>query len=566
MAEFDLVIRNGEVFDGAGGGPVAADIGVKSGRIAAIGKALAAGREEIDAAGRIVTPGFVDVHTHYDGQATWDSHLEPSTRHGVTTAITGNCGVGFAPCRPKDRDALIRLMEGVEDIPGVALHEGLAWDWESFPDYLDALAARPRDCDVAAMIPHGGVRVFVMGERAIAREPAEAEDIAQMRQIVSAAIDAGAIGFGTSRTIAHRTADGEYTPMYGALRNELAGIAEGLKRRGVFQMVSDFVKEDDEFAILEDAARAGAAAASFSLLQADPAPEKWRSLLARTEAAAAKGLPIRAQVISRPVGVLMGLEASMHPFSSTAAWREIKHLPLAEKVSRMRDPEFRARLLSDEKSGRHQLLTYFKDAWSKFFPLGDPPDYAPGPERSIAAIARGQGRAPEDVAYDLLLEDDGHAFIYLPLFNYSHGDLGAVAQMLSHPLTVPGLGDGGAHVGAICDGSATTYLMMHWARDRRELPLGRAVEMLTRRAADLVGLHDRGSIAVGKKADLNVIDLDRLAIAPPRMAYDLPAGGKRFTQGARGYAATVLSGVVVSRDDAPTGALPGQVVRGRQAA
>jgi N-acyl-D-aspartate/D-glutamate deacylase len=566
MPAFDLVIRNGALVDGTGGDVQAADVGVIGDRIAAIGPGLGRGREEIDAKGCIVTPGFVDVHTHYDGQATWDSRLEPSTRHGVTTAVTGNCGVGFAPCRPQDRDALIRLMEGVEDIPGAALHEGLQWDWESFPDYLDALARRPRDCDVAAMAPHGALRVFAMGARGIAREPATEDDIALMRALLSEALDAGAIGLGTSRTIAHRTADGDFTPMYGALRSELAGVTQALNGRGVFQMVSDFVQEEDEFGILEDAARNGASAASFSLLQADPAPDKWRSLLDRTERAAAQGLPVRAQVISRPVGVLMGLEASMHPFSNTAAWREIAALPLAEKVARMRDPAFRTRLLNDEKSGRHQLLVYFRDAWSKFFPLGDPPDYAPGPERSIAAMARAQGRAPEEVAYDLMLQDDGRAFIYLPLFNYTRGDLSVVETMLSHPLTVPGLGDGGAHVGAICDGSATTYLLMHWVRDRGDIPLQAAVEMLTRRSAALVGLHDRGVIAPGRKADLNVIDLDALAIAAPRIAYDLPAGGRRLTQGARGYRATVLSGAIVSRDDAPTGALSGRLVRGRQAA
>ncbi|MDX2238415.1 MAG: amidohydrolase family protein [Hyphomonadaceae bacterium] len=566
MAEFDVVIRNGTLADGTGGALRDGDVGLVGDRIAAIGPRLGRGREEIDAKGCIVTPGFVDVHTHYDGQATWDSRLEPSTRHGVTTAVTGNCGVGFAPCRPQDRDALIRLMEGVEDIPGAALHEGLQWDWESFPDYLDALARRPRDCDVAAMAPHGALRVFAMGARGIAREPATDDDIALMRALLREALDAGAIGLGTSRTIAHRTADGDFTPMYGALRSELAGVTQALNGRGVFQMVSDFVQEEDEFGILEDAARNGASAASFSLLQADPAPDKWRSLLDRTERAAAQGLPVRAQVIARPVGVLMGLEASMHPFSNTAAWREIAARPLSEKVARMRDPAFRARLLNDEKSGRHQLLVYFRDAWSKFFPLGDPPVYAPGPERSIAAMARAQGRAPEEVAYELLLENDGRAFIYLPLFNYTRGDLSVVEEMLAHPLTVPGLGDGGAHVGAICDGSATTYLLMHWVRDRGDIPLQSAVEMLTRRSAALVGLHDRGVLAPGRKADLNVIDLDALAIAAPRIAYDLPAGGKRLTQGARGYRATVLSGVIAARDDAPTGALPGRLVRGRQAA
>ncbi|MGE0046291.1 MAG: amidohydrolase family protein [Hyphomonadaceae bacterium] len=566
MPEYDLVIRNGEIADGSGRTMQTGDVAVAGNRIAAIGKNLPTGKEEIDAAGLLVTPGFVDVHTHYDGQATWDSHLEPSTRHGVTSVVTGNCGVGFAPCRADDRDALVRLMEGVEDIPGAALHEGLPWNWESFPDYLDALSQRARDCDIAAMVPHGALRVFAMGERGINRDPATEEDIAVMRRILSEALDAGAVGLGTSRTIAHRTSTGDLTPMYGAARAEVAGLSKTLKGRGVFQLVSDFVDEEEEFGLLEDAAKAGACAASFSLLQADLAPAKWRSLLDRVEAADRAGLNIRAQVIPRPVGVLLGLEASMNPFTGKPSYRALAHLPLAERVRAMRDTEMRARILGEEIDKTNPLLVYLTNAFAKFFPLGDPPDYAPPPEASIAALAAARGVAPQELAYDLLLEKEGKALFYLPLYNYTSGDLRVVEEMLAHPLTIFGLGDGGAHVGSICDGSATTYLLQHWARDRARFTIPETIAMLTRKPCELAGLEDRGLLAPGMKADVNVIDLSALAIEAPRLVRDLPAGGKRLLQNAKGYRATILSGQIVSRDDAPTGALPGRVVRGRQTA
>ncbi|MBU6371740.1 MAG: amidohydrolase family protein [Alphaproteobacteria bacterium] len=564
MADFDLVIRGGTVADGAGA-LAEADVAVANGVIAAVGKGLAAGREEIDAKGLLVTPGFVDIHTHFDGQATWDRHMEPSSSHGATTVVMGNCGVGFAPCRPQDRDALIALMEGVEDIPGAALAEGLPWDWESFPDYLDALARRPRDIDVAAQVPHGPLRVYAMGQRGIDREPATEADIALMRRLLDEALDAGAVGLATSRTIAHRTSTGDLTPMYGALRDELAALTKVIGKRGVFQLVSDFRDEEDEFGILEDAARAGVAGASFSLLQADVAPQKWRSMLARTEAAAAAGLPLRAQVICRPVGVLMGLEASVHPFLYRPSFAPLRDQPLAARVAAMRDPALRARLLSEKDEGAHPLLIYFGGAHAKLFPMRAEPDYAPSADDSFAARAARAGRPAEELIYDWLIEDEGKALIYLPLYNYTANDLSVCGEMLRHPLTIHGLADGGAHVGTICDGSALTYLLTRWARDDRTIPLGEAVEMLTSRPASAIGLFDRGRIAPGLKADLNVIDLDALAIERPRIVHDLPAGGRRFLQGARGYRATVVSGVVTRRDDRATGALPGRLVRGRQA-
>jgi N-acyl-D-amino-acid deacylase len=563
MAEFDLVVRGATIADGAGGDLAEGDIGVRGGLIAAIGKGLGRGAEEIDARGKIALPGFVDIHTHFDGQATWDSQMEPSSAHGVTTAVMGNCGVGFAPCRPGDREALIRLMEGVEDIPGAALAEGLAWDWESFPEYLDALARKPRDIDIAAQIPHGALRVYVMGERGIARDAANTDDIAAMAALVDLAMAAGALGLATSRTIAHRASDGSLTPMYGALADELGALTAALKGRGVFQMVSDFGDEDAEFALLEAAAARGAKAASFSLLQADMAPQKWRSLLARAEAANAKGLNIRTQVMCRPIGVLMGLEASVHTFLYRPSFQSLRDLPLAQRVARMKDPATRAAILAEKDEGAHPLLIYFGGAYSKLFPMGAAPDYAPAAEDSFAARAACEGADPQALIYDWLVSDGGKALIYLPLYNYTSGDLSVCGEMLAHPLSLHGLADGGAHVGTICDGSAGSYLLARWVRDDGAISLSRAAQMLAADPAAHIGLTDRGVLAPGKKADIAVVDLDALALERPRIVHDLPAGGKRFLQGARGFSAMVVSGVVTRRDDAATGALPGRLVRGR---
>ena len=568
MSEFDLVVRGGTVVDGTNGALRDADVGVKDGRIAAVGKGLKAGAEEIDAKGLIVTPGFVDVHSHYDGQAVWDDRMQPSTQHGATTVVMGNCGVGFAPCRPTDHDALISLMEGVEDIPGAVMAEGLKWNWETFAQYLDAVAARPRDADVAAFVPHGPVRVYVMGERAIAREAATDDDIARMRTIVEDGLRAGAVGFSTSRTLAHRTAAGDFTPTYRAAHHELRGVGAALKASpgAAFQMITDWEDLDAEFAALADIVKGAGGKGTFTLLQNDTQPEMWRDVVAHLEAANANGADITAQAIARPIGVLMGLDASMHTFRYRPTYKALTHLPLAEKVARMRNPEVKRQILSEEDEDAHLFIRFLGSRLDRFFALGAVPDYLPALTDCISARAQRAGRDPFDFLYDMLLEDEGRALIYVPLTNFTDPSGEVIRQMIAHPQTVPALGDGGAHVGTICDASVSTFLLMEWVRKRKEMSLEEAVHRLTKKPATMFRLNDRGVIAPGMKADLNVIDLDNLAISAPRMSYDLPAGGKRLLQGARGYRATVLSGNVTYRDGVATSALPGKLVRGAQVA
>jgi N-acyl-D-aspartate/D-glutamate deacylase len=568
MAEYDLVVRGGVVADGTGGPLMDADIGIRNGRIAAVGAGLAPGAEEIDAKGLVVTPGFVDVHTHYDGQAVWDDRLQPSTQHGASTVVMGNCGVGFAPCRPADHDALIGLMEGVEDIPGAVMAEGLPWTWETFPQYLDAVAARARDADIAAFVPHGPVRVYVMGERAIAREAATDDDIAAMRAIVADGLKAGAAGFSTSRTLAHRTVAGELTPSYGAAHRELIGIGQALSASpgAAFQMITDWDNLDAEFAALTAIVRDNSARGTFTLLQNDLRPEMWRDVVAHLDAANAAGAQITAQAIARPIGVLMGLDASMHTFRYRPTYKTFAHLPLAEKVKRLRDPATKAAILAETDENPHVFMQYFGQRLDRFFELGAAPEYMPDPAQSIVARAQREGRDPLDLLYDILLKDDGHALIYLPLTNFTDPTGATILAMLKNPNAVPALGDGGAHVGTICDASVSTFLLTEWVRKRGAFTLAEAVHALTWRPAALFRMHDRGRIAPGMKADLNVIDFDALGIAPPRMAYDLPAGGKRLLQGARGYRTQIVSGAVTYRDGAATAAMPGKLVRGPQRA
>jgi len=572
-AEFDLVIRNGSVADGLGGPLVTADVAVKNGKIAAIGKIAGSGREEIDAKGKLVTPGFVDIHTHYDGQATWDPRLNPSSWHGVTTVVMGNCGVGFAPVRVQDRDRLIELMEGVEDIPGAALHEGLKWNWESFAEYLDAVESRPHDIDIAAQLPHGALRVYVMGERGAKLEAATEDDIAQMRKLTADAMRAGALGFSTSRTLNHKTVKGDPTPSLRATEAELAGIAQGMKDAGtgVFEMISDFNQPDmlTEFGMIRRIVEGSGRPLTLSLAQGHSSSQGWRKILELIEKSSDAGLPIKAQVAPRPIGVLLGLQGTINPFITHAAFQPIKDKPLAEKVKAMKDLAFRAAILSEsaERERAHPLARGIM-AFERMFPLGNPPNYEPAKETSIAAIAARSNRSAADIAYDLLLEDEGRAFLFSPFANYADYNLDPCGEMIAHKDCVMGLGDGGAHVGIISDANFVTYLLTHWGRDRAKgrFDLGFLVRRQTHDTARAVGLNDRGVIAPGMKADLNVIDMAALEVEAPSMAYDLPAGGKRLLQGAKGYEATIVSGEVIYRKGKPTGALPGKLIRGPQPA
>ena len=565
---YDLVVRGGHLVDGSGAPGREADVGVKDGRIVAVGQVNGAGREEIDARGKLVSPGFVDVHTHYDGQATWDERMQPSSWHGVTSVIMGNCGVGFAPCKVEDHDRLVRLMEGVEDIPFPVLSQGLPWNWESFPDYLDALSRRRFDIDIGAQLPHAAVRVNVMGERGANRDAATPADIAAMAAIARRAAEVGAMGFSTSRTLNHRTSDGQPTPTLTAGEDELMGIAMGLKAagRGTLQFVSDFNDPEAEFAMMRRLVEASGRPLAFTLVQSPRGPRSYKVLLAALADAVAAGLPMKAQVAARPVGVLFGLELTMTPFSFHPTYREMAKLPHAEKLARLRDPAVRAQLMSeDPRDGARGMV----QAWDQMHLMAAEPDYEPTEETTVAFQARARGLSNEEVALDHMLSQDGKGMLYVPFLNYADGSLDAAYEMLTDPNTVPGLSDGGAHVGMICDGSFPTSLLTHWTRDRTrgpKLALEDVIRMQCRDTAESVGLFDRGRIAVGLRADLNVIDYDHLRLRAPEVAYDLPAGGRRLIQRADGYVATIVAGEVTYRGGEPTGALPGRLLRGAKAA
>lgn len=568
---YDLIIRGGTVVDGNGGEPFVADVALRQGKIVAVGTVKGSAAEEIDATGLLVTPGWVDIHTHYDGQATWTSRLTPSSLHGSTTVVMGNCGVGFAPVRVADRDTLVRLMEGVEDIPGTALHEGLSWNWESFGQYMDAVDALPHDVDVAAQAPHGALRVYVMGQRGADREDATPDEIAQMKALTREAIEAGALGFSTTRTMVHRTADGDLTPTIGAADAEMIAIAEGLAEAGtgVLQWVSDFRQMDHEFGLIKTLTEVSGRPLSFSMVQADAAPDQWRELMTRLDEAADEGLPIKAQVQGRPVGLMLGLQGSAHPFITRPSYIVIADLPFSERAAVMRDPEVRARILSEAPERGHPFINSLAGAYHKMFELGDPPNYEPAPEDSIAARAKREGTSPDAIVYDMLATGDGSGFLFFAMHNYTEGSLDNTLTMMKNPNTIFGLSDGGAHVGAICDVSVPTYMLTHWCRDRtrgEQLSLPFVVRSQTRDTAEAVGLLDRGVVAPGYKADLNIIDMARLKLRPPHMIYDLPAGARRLMQEAEGYVATIVSGTVVYREGQPTGALPGKLVRGAQTA
>lgn len=558
----DLVIRDGRIVDGTGAPSFVGDVAVDGGRVTAVGTVTGTARQELDATGALVTPGWVDVHTHYDGQVTWDPEMTPSSWHGVTTVVMGNCGVGFAPVRPGWESFLIELMEGVEDIPGTALHEGIDWSWESFPQYLDALEATPRVLDVAAQVPHAALRAYVMGEQC--HDQPSAEQIATMADLAEEAMRAGAVGLTTSRTILHRSKHG-LVPGTSAEQDELFALADavGAAGHGVLEIIDDaFSAGGGRGTLIELAARAGTV--TYPLAQAGFAPDAYRVALDEALEDQAEGRRIVPQVADRPTGMLFGLQSSLHPFITHPSYREIADRPLAERVARLREPEVRARLLAEEPATTNAIARGLMQRWEQIFPLGDPPDYEPPASASIAAAAAAEARDPQAVALDWLLERDGTALLFAPLASYVDHDHEAIRRMITHPVTMLGLSDGGAHCGLICDASMPTYLLTHWARDRHRGPrlaVEEVVRLQTQRTASVYGFTDRGTIEIGMQADLNVIDFDGLRLHAPEMVFDLPAGGRRLVQRVDGYRYTMCRGEVTFIDGKPTGARPGQLVR-----
>lgn len=569
---FDSVIRNATIVDGTGSAPFEGDIAVSNGRIAAVGRVDGRGSEEHDAAGRLVTPGFVDIHTHYDGQITWENRLMPSSTHGVTTVVMGNCGVGFAPCKPEHRDMLVQLMEGVEDIPEVVMTEGLPWNWESFPDYLAALSDRQADIDFAAQAPHSAIRVNVMGQRGADREPATAADLEQMSRIVSEAVRHGALGVSSSRSLAHRTRAGKPAPSVEAAEEELHALARGLRDAGsgVFQIIGPVEDHDaaEEMALYRKLTEISCKPLSFTLLQMTMYPEKWREYLdLLSQANAGDGPAIRGQVFPRLVGIVMGLDLSFHPFKFNPSYKAIDHLPMDQRVKAMRDPDLRRRILSEAPEHSNPNFLTLASIDGVLYPMTEFPDYEPLPESRVDALAAARGITPREYIYDALVDSEGATTFMLAGANYADQSLEPQREMLAHDHTLIGLGDGGAHYGMISDGSFPTTLLALWTRDRTRgprMPIEKAVQMLTRPNALAVGLTDRGLLAPGMKADINVIDHDRLRLHRPIPQWDLPAGGRRLLQKADGYELTMVSGVVTYRNGEHTGALPGRLVRNPQ--
>ncbi len=564
--QYSLVIRRGTIVDGTGDRPFVGDVGVREGRIAAVGACDGQGESEIDATDRIVTPGFVDIHTHYDGHATWAQRLDPSSEHGVTTVVTGNCGVGFAPCHQQDHARLISLMEGVEDIPEVVMSAGLPWNWESFPEYLDRLEGRRFDMDVATQVPHAPLRVFAMGDRAVDREPATPKDVALMGSLAKEAVAAGALGFSTSRSLNHRASDGTVTPSYSAGSDELVGIARALgeSKTGVLQIISDFDDVDAEFAIIRQMAETSGRPLSTSLLQFHHVPDRWRRVLDLIERARCEGVDIRGQVSGRPIGLIFGFGVGRNPFMATDGYREVARLSDADRIVELRSSDRRQRILSEFPGRLGGPAAAPMTDFSGMYELDNAADYEPSTQQSMDARASAAGSNPAAFTYDLLVEG---AVLYVPAANFADNSIAATEALLASSATVLGLGDGGAHCGVICDASLPTYMIERWSDvGMGSIPLESVIKALTADTASAVGLHDRGILSVGRRADLNVIDPQHLHLHRPQMVRDLPHGGGRLGQPASGYDATIVAGQVTYRNGRATGALPGRLVRGAKPA
>lgn len=568
---YDLVIENGKLVDGTGAPARITSVAIKDGKIAAVGDGLGPARRVIDASGKLVTPGFVDMHTHFDAQVTWDPYLTPSSWHGVTTVVMGNCGVGFAPAAPDKHDWIISLMEGVEDIPGAAMHEGIQWGWETFPEYLDALEKAPRAIDFGAQVPHGPLRAYVMGERGAKNDEATPDDIEKMAAIVKDGLKAGALGFSTSRTLLHKSTDGEFVPGTFASRDELFGIAKVLKEvgHGVFQCASEHTQMPKEFQWMRVVAAEYGRPVIFTLSQTDMKPDLWKEMVGLLEEAATHDIPIFAQSAGRAIGVMMCWRGTAHPFATYPSWQAIKDLPWSEIKAKLMDPEFKAKMLAETPLDMGFFASFVTRSFDKMYLMQGGIEYEPEPSQSIAALAKASGRRPQEIAYDALMEQDAEAMLYFPLFNYANKNLDHLHTLHSHPRVKMGLSDAGAHCGAVCDGGMPTFMLTHWTRDRKrgpKLPLEHIIKRQTKETAEMYGLMDRGVVAAGYKADLNIIDYENLRFETPKMVFDLPAEGRRLVQDASGYIATIVSGEIIVENGKPTGALPGKLIRGPQAA